>query len=127
VVDEIGWSSTPWLKCTCKEDLRKTMSDQGKSMGNDSRRVVKEMAATGVWPMMTRTKYAEWALLMQVKLEGMEVWDAIDPGGTSSKNDHITLEALLRGVPPEMWSLLAKKKTAKEALEAVKSMQIGSD
>jgi hypothetical protein len=91
------------------------MGDRDKSMATDSGHLVKEMTAMGVWPMLTRTNYAKWALMMQVNLEGMEVWDAIDPGGGSRKNDSVALGALLRGVPPEMWSLLAKKKTAKEA------------
>jgi hypothetical protein len=52
----------------------------------------------------------------------MKVWDTIDLGGDSWKNDRVALGALLRGVPPEMWSLLAKKKTTKEACETVRSM-----
>jgi hypothetical protein len=98
-VEETAWSSTPWPKHACKEDLRNTMGDRGRSMANDSKRVIKEMMMTGVWPMLTRTNYAEWALLMQVNLEGMEVWGAINLGGGSHKNDRITLGALLRGVP----------------------------
>jgi hypothetical protein len=50
------------------------------------------------------------------------LWDTIDPGGGSRKNERVALGALLRGVPPEMWSLLVKKKTAKEKWETVKSM-----
>jgi hypothetical protein len=49
---------------------------------------------------------------MQVNLKGMEVWDAINPGG---------------GVPPEMWLLLAKNKTTKETWESVRSMRVVLD
>jgi hypothetical protein len=55
------------------------------------------------------------------------LWDTIDPGGGSRKNERVALGALLRGVPPEMWSLLVKKKTAKEKWETVKSMRVESD
>jgi hypothetical protein len=72
-------------------------------------------------------KLREWALLMQINLKGMEVWDAIDPGGGSRKNDRVALGALLHGVPPELWSLLAKKKTAMEAWETVRSMRVRPD
>jgi hypothetical protein len=65
--------------------------------------------------------------LMQVNLEGMEVWDAINPGGGLRKNNRVALEALLRGVPPEMWLLLAKNKTAKETWESVRSMRVVLD
>jgi hypothetical protein len=64
---------------------------------------------------------------MQVNLEGMEVWDAINPGGGLRKNNRVALEALLRGVPPEMWLLLAKNKTAKETWESVRSMRVVLD
>jgi hypothetical protein len=77
--------------------------------------------------MLTRTNYAEWALLMQVNLEPMEMWESIDPGTGLRKNDHMALGALLHGVPQEMWSILAKKKTIKETWEAVRNMRIGSD
>jgi hypothetical protein len=122
VVEETGWSKMPWLKRVCKEDLRKTMGDRGKSTVNDSGRLIKKMTVTGVWLMLTHTNYVEWALLMQVNLKGMEVWHAMDPGGGSHKNDCVALGALLQGVPPETWSLLTKKRTAKEAWEAVRSM-----
>jgi hypothetical protein len=77
--------------------------------------------------MLTQKNYAEWALLMQVNLEAMEVWESIDPGTGPRKNDHMALGALLRGVPQEMWSILAKKKAVKEAWEVVRNMRIGSD
>jgi hypothetical protein len=64
---------------------------------------------------------------MQVNLEGMEVWDAINPGGGLRKNNRVALEALLRGVPPEMWLVLAKNKTAKETWESVRSMRVVLD
>jgi hypothetical protein len=95
--------------------------------GDDFGHVVREMTVMGVWPMLIHTNYAEWALLMQVNLDGMEVWDAIDPGCGSRKNNHIALGALLCGVPLEMWPLLAKKKIAQEAWEVVRSLRIGSD
>jgi hypothetical protein len=64
---------------------------------------------------------------MQVNLEAMEVWESIDLGTGLRKNDRMALGALIRGVPQEMWSILAKKKTVKEAWEAVRNMRIGSD
>jgi hypothetical protein len=121
-VEEIGWSSPPWLKRACSKDLKKTMGDRGKSTVANFGRLIKEMMMTGVWPMLTCTNYTEWALLMQVNLEGMGVWDATDPGGGLRKNDCVALGALLHGVPPEMWSLLVQKKTIKEAWESVRSM-----
>jgi hypothetical protein len=67
-VEETGWSSSPWPKQACRENLRKTMGGHGKSTETDSRSLVKEMTVMGWWLMLTRTNYAEWALLMQVNL-----------------------------------------------------------
>ena len=42
------------------------------------RRVVHETG--GSWPMLNRTNYAEWALLMQVMLEARQLWVAVTYG-----------------------------------------------
>jgi hypothetical protein len=33
-----------------------------------------------MWPMLIRTNYSEWAMLMQVNFETMEIWEVINPG-----------------------------------------------
>jgi len=38
-----------------------------------------------MWPMLTRTNYAEWAMLMQCNFEAMEIWEVIEPGGAGVK------------------------------------------
>jgi hypothetical protein len=40
-----------------------------------------------VWPMLDRTNYAEWVMIMQCNLEALEIWHAIDPG-TNVKRAH---------------------------------------
>src|SRR5664279_6208648 len=86
-------------------------------------RVVRETG--GSWPMLSRTNYADWALLMQVMLEARQVWGAMHEGTTEREADRQAMEFLLRSVPPEMLSTLASKATAKEAWEAVKTMRLG--
>jgi hypothetical protein len=39
--------------------------------------------------------------------------------------DRLTLAALLCSVPNDMWSTLARKKMAREAWEAVKTVRVG--
>jgi hypothetical protein len=103
------------------------MGEGGKSGVSDGGRFLKETMMTGVWPMLTQTNYTEWALLMQVNLEAMEVWESIEPQSGSQKNNRIALRVLLQGVPLEMWSVLANKKIVKEVWEAVRNMWIRSD
>ena len=86
-------------------------------------RVVRETG--GSWPMLNRTNYAEWALLMQVMLEARQLWVAVTDGTPEREMDRTAMECLLRSVLPEMLSTLAVKATTKEAWEAVKTMWLG--
>uniref|UniRef100_A0ACD5UNL0 Uncharacterized protein n=1 Tax=Avena sativa TaxID=4498 RepID=A0ACD5UNL0_AVESA len=86
-------------------------------------RVVRESG--GSWPMLDRTNYASWSLLMQVMLGARQLWVAITDGTPERETDRTAMECLLRSVPPEMVSTLAVKATMKEAWEAAKTMRLG--
>jgi hypothetical protein len=43
----------------------------------------------GKWPLLTHTNYADWAVLMQVMLEGRLLWDAIDNGIDVRSDDRL--------------------------------------
>jgi hypothetical protein len=79
----------------------------------------------GNWQQLTRTNYADWAVLMQVMLEGRFMWDAIENGTNVRSDDRLALEAILRGVPSEMMEMLAAKGSAKGAWDALKTMRLG--
>jgi hypothetical protein len=76
-------------------------------------------------PLLTKANYHEWALVMQVSLEAMELWDAVEAVCRERAKDRRALAAILRAVPPEMKAGLAVKKSAKEAWAAVRSMRMG--
>ena len=82
-----------------------------------------------MWPMLTRSNYTEWAMLMQCNFEALEIWETIEPGGEGVKRwqDRQAMSALLRSVPPEMWQMLGAKNTVKDAWTAVKSMRVGAE
>jgi hypothetical protein len=67
------------------------------------------------WPMLTKTNYHEWSLLMKVKMQARQLWDAIEYGDLPYHDDRRALEAIIAGVPPEMGGPLANKESAKEA------------
>jgi hypothetical protein len=50
----------------------------GDDVGTSSIKCVKE--SNLMWPMLTRTNYVEWAMLMQINFEALEIWEAIDHG-----------------------------------------------
>jgi len=78
-------------------------------------------------PQLTRTNYHEWSLVTQVNLEALELWDAVEVECKDRAKDRRALAAILRGVPPDMKSRLAKKKSAKEAWAALKEMRVGDN
>jgi hypothetical protein len=57
----------------------------------------------------------------------MYLWDAIESDKVERRRDRLALGAMIRGVPPEMHSMLLNKKSAKEAWEAIKSMRLGAE
>jgi hypothetical protein len=65
------------------------VSQPEKKMGDDdaSPSVVKTVVPVGslMWPMLDRSNYFEWAMLMQCNLEAMDVWDIIEQGGVGVK------------------------------------------
>jgi hypothetical protein len=83
--------------------------------------------------MLTRTNYPEWALVMEVNFQTLRVWDAVDlgidedPNESEYHDDRQAMAGLLRSVLSEMWSTLARKRTVKEAWDAVKVLRIEDD
>ena len=96
-------------------------------------RIVEQPSANVVWPMLTRTNYPEWALVMEVNFQTLRVWDAVhlgindDPDDDEYHDDRQAMAGLLRSVPSELWSTLARKGTVKEAWDAVKNLRIGDE
>jgi hypothetical protein len=78
-------------------------------------------------PLLTKSNYIEWSLVMQVSLEAMGLWSVVETGKGERRDDRLALSAILRAVPSEMKAGLVVKPTAKEAWEAVRSMRVGDD
>lgn len=102
------------------------MSGTLQKPGVAAERVVPNTGAVEL-PLLTKTNYHEWSLVMQVSLEALELWDAVEAVSAERAKDRRALAAILRAVPPEMKAGLALKKSAKEAWEAVKKMRVGDD
>ena len=66
-------------------------------------------------PMLTKSNYHEWSLLMKVKLQARRLWEAVHVGGGDYDDDRRALEALCAAVPTELGASLANKATAKLA------------
>ncbi|CAN6373153.1 unnamed protein product [Urochloa humidicola] len=98
----------------------------GSSSGAAAERIMPGSGAVEV-PMLGKGNYQEWSLLMQVALEALQLWDAVEKPSADRAFDRRALSAILRGVPLEMKAGLAVKKSAKEAWDSVKKMRGGDD
>uniref|UniRef100_A0ACD5XRG8 Uncharacterized protein n=1 Tax=Avena sativa TaxID=4498 RepID=A0ACD5XRG8_AVESA len=90
-------------------------------------RVVRESSGNATYPTLTRSNYAEWAMVMRVQLQAARLWDVIEYGADDDHDNRAALTALLRAVPPEMVRTLAAKDCAKTAWETIKTMRLGSE
>jgi len=94
-------------------------------------RVVKEQTSGAIqYPMLTRSNYQEWALLMKVNLQAAGLWHAVEPEEGEEvlieyREDRLAMAAILRSVPSEMLGSLARKRTARSAWAAVKTVRVG--
>jgi hypothetical protein len=86
-----------------------------------------QVAGNLIWPSLSRSNYQEWSSHVRCNLEAMYLWDAIESDKVERRHDRLALGAILRGVPPDMHSMLLNKKSAKEAWEAIKSMCLGAE
>jgi hypothetical protein len=92
---------------------------------------VSELREIGVgpanWSLLTKMNYIEWTLIMKIKLQARNLWEAIEPGDVTLQEDRMALDAITSAVPHEMLASLGVKATAAEAWEADRSLQIGSE
>jgi hypothetical protein len=79
------------------------------------------------WPMLTKTNYNDCSLLMKVKLQARQLWDAVKFGNAEFHEDRLALDALLAFVPSEMVASLADKPTAKDAWDSIATTHVGLD
>ena len=76
--------------------------------------------------MLTKTNYAEWSMVMKVKMQARRMWDAVRHDDADFDEDRRALEALLAAVPTEMHSSLTNNRTAKDVWDAIAAARIGS-
>jgi hypothetical protein len=89
--------------------------------------IVRVTGPSGGWPTLTKTNYVEWVTVMRVRLHVRHMWEAVRYGDVDYYEDRWVLDALIDAVPSEMQFSLSKKRTAKEAWDAIAVARIGSD
>jgi hypothetical protein len=108
--------------------LKKPGKGDGVGGSGETVRVIREITVGALnWLMLTKTNYTSWSLVMKIKLQARDLWEAIEPGGVPLKEERMALDAITSVVPPEMVPFLAAKDTTLEAWTAVKQMRVGSE
>ncbi|KAK8954970.1 hypothetical protein KSP39_PZI002195 [Platanthera zijinensis] len=82
------------------------------------------------YPVLTRSNYGVWSMKMKVFISVQEAWEAIEPsdpnGVVDAGMNHRDLTALYQSVPDDILLMLGDK-SAKEAWETLKTMNLGAD
>ena len=85
-----------------------------------------------MYPRLDRKDYGLWAINMEVAMEAQEIWEAVDPGGDEYKKgaskyrkDRQALTAICSVMPMDVMQHLISKKSAKEAWETIKTLNLG--
>ena len=79
------------------------------------------------FPVLTRTNYAEWEVLVKVMFKARGLWKAVCDGTDDEEEDQLATEGILKAVPAENRVALGNKESAKEAWDALKAMRLGSE
>jgi hypothetical protein len=89
--------------------------------------IIHEVGGGTAFPVLTKTNYTDWAMLMRIKLKACGLWVTVDKGGADPQEDMMALDALVSVVPLEMVATMADKKTVKEAWDAIATLRVGDD
>jgi hypothetical protein len=89
--------------------------------------IIRDVGPGGRWSTLTKTNYIECAAMMRVRLQVRHMWEAVRYSDVDYYEDRQSLDALITAVPPELQFSLSKKRTAKEAWDAITVTRIGSD
>ncbi|GMI90323.1 hypothetical protein HRI_002701600 [Hibiscus trionum] len=83
-----------------------------------------------LYPMLTPVNYAVWAIKTGAILDAQGVWEAVEPAeGTEVdvKKDKKVRAYIIQCIPEDILLQIAKKKTAKEIWESIKTRYLGSE
>lgn len=90
-------------------------------------RVVRDGGGSSKWPVLMRTNYADWSVIMRVQLQVHGLWDAVTEDDVDEHDDRAALSALLQAVPPELVRTLAAKDNAKAAWDTLRTLRVGAE
>ena len=82
------------------------------------------------YPQLTATNYTSWVIRVQAMMEDQGVWEAIEPAAGEAadlRKDKTARSHLLQALPEDLLMQVAKKTTAKEVWDCLKTRFICAD
>jgi hypothetical protein len=89
--------------------------------------IIRDVGPSGGWSTLTKTNYVEWTAVMRIRLQVRHMWEAVQYGDVDYYEDQRALDSLIVVVPSEIQFSLSKKRTAKEAWDAITAARIDTD
>jgi hypothetical protein len=108
---------TSWMRCG------RSLHRRGPSGGQlVVEQVIEKVALVGPadYPMLMKTNYNQWSLLMKIKLRARGLWSAFESSDIEFQLDRMALDVICSAVPAEMVTTLATKDTIMEAWDSIK-------
>ncbi|XP_021602540.1 uncharacterized protein LOC110607701 [Manihot esculenta] len=103
-------------------------AETGQTVEAVVRAPVKEGGVSLQYPLLTKTNYAVWEIKMQVYMQAQGVWDVVESEDPiDPRSDRIALAAIFQGITEDTLLQLGVKKSAKEAWDALKVMNLGAE
>ncbi|KAI3771566.1 hypothetical protein L6452_02731 [Arctium lappa] len=81
-------------------------------------------------PMLTSTNYTTWAIKMEAIMDAQGIWESIEPQAgvvVDEKKSKSARAFIFQAIPEDILLQVAKKKTAKEVWESLKTRYLGAD
>lgn len=83
-----------------------------------------------LYPQLTATNYTSWVIRVQAMMEDQGVWEAIELAAGAAvdpRKDKKAKSHLLQSLPEDLLMQVAKKQSAKEVWDCLKTRFVGAD
>ncbi|KAI3520492.1 hypothetical protein L1887_09941 [Cichorium endivia] len=90
----------------------------------------KENPVTFQCPVLTSTNYTTWAIKMEAIMDAQGLWESIEPETgvvADDKKSKMARAFIFQAIPEDILMQVAKKKTAREVWESLKTRFVGAD
>ncbi|KAJ0491189.1 hypothetical protein HanIR_Chr12g0561201 [Helianthus annuus] len=100
------------------------------SIVTNTQNLPKEHPITFQCPILTASNYTTWAIKMEAIMEAQGLWESVEPAvgvAVDEKKSKTARAFIFQAIPEDLLMQVAKKKTAKEVWESLKTRFVGAE